>query len=420
MRLAQDGWRGLGGSARVGRGIVAGMALFVATTADGTPAHGRRYGVNCETCHAPLPPRLNNVGILFRKSGFRMPDADENGKFLLKTVSSHGWGDAVSIVGNAGIRRDDKVGPGESRTTFELGEVELASGTAIGKHFSTQVMLTWADGVAKVENLEAQVNLGSTEHQFTARGGLLQTYIWQKANHGSLTHSTPLLFDEAAVLGVGGFGGFGLGGNQLGAEVGYVYTHLADGKMSSTIVTAALLNGVNEAGERADRNTRGGADFYLQAVHLFGDRNTIGAFYYDGRTTLDPTGAGDPAGPFRHRFARYGVMGNYLLFKRFDVVGGAALGTDRSEVLGTDARFRGFFGELDIQLTKRLICVYRYDDVDTDRDAENASVRAHTVSTTWQADDHVYLTGEYRWLRRPEGPDVLTNGSFILNARVTF
>lgn len=79
-------------------------ALLFATAAEATPAYARRYNVACQTCHAPLPPRLNNVGILFRKLGFRMPDADDQGRFIIKAVPAHDIGEAASIVANVAGR----------------------------------------------------------------------------------------------------------------------------------------------------------------------------------------------------------------------------------------------------------------------------------------------------------------------------
>ena len=78
--------------------IVGIVAAASATVLEATPAYGRRYGVACATCHAPLPPRLNNVGILFRKLGFRMPDADDEGRLVIKPVPAHDIGEAVSMA----------------------------------------------------------------------------------------------------------------------------------------------------------------------------------------------------------------------------------------------------------------------------------------------------------------------------------
>lgn len=371
------------------------FALPMATVAEATPAYGRRYDTSCQTCHAPLPPRLNNVGILFRKLGFRLPDADDQGRFIIKPVAAHDIGDAASIVADVAGRRDSKVGAGEARTTFELSEVEVAAGTSVGDRVSAQAMFVpWDEGEIKLENAEIQVNLGSPRHQWIARGGLMQTYLWQKPTHGRLTLSTPLLYGSRAVEGIGPFAGFGLGVSQIGAEVGYLFSSLNEGRLRSTMLTATVLNGVTSKGEGALRNTTEGADVYVQGLQLFGDRNTVGGFYYRGRTALDAELGLGASG--RQRFARYGAMGNYLLLKRFDVVAGAALGWDRSPVRLADVPFGGVFTEVDAQITPAWVGVYRFDRVDPNRDEEGDATFAHTISTTVRADDHLYLTGEFQ------------------------
>ena len=398
--------------------------LLAPPAAEALPAYGRRYNVMCSTCHAPLPPRLNNLGILFRKSGFRMPDADDDGRLIFNTVAAKGIGDAASLMANVDARHDDEAEGGANRTTFELGEVEAAAGTAIGKHVSAQAMfVAWDEGASELENAEVQFNGGSARHQFVARAGLLQTYLWHKANHGALTLSMPLVFDEMAVAGSEGFAGFGLGANQIGLDVGYIFSSLKEGKLSSTMLTAAVLNGVNAEGERALRNTTGGVDVYLQAQQLFGSRNTVGAFYYHGRSAPGAEAPGNmdgeapaPEGGVKQTFSRYGLRANYVLFKRLDLVAGGALGTDRREPDGMETKFRGLFAEADLELTKRWVAVYRYDMVDPDKDLAGDKVDAHVVSTTWQAEDHVYLTAEYRRLvQAGEG-----NNAFVINARLIY
>ncbi len=389
----QSRWRGRA----IGVAITGIVAVSSATSVEATPAYGRRYGVACATCHAPLPPRLNNVGILFRKLGFRMPDANDEGRLIIKPVPAHDIGEAASVVADVAGRRDKDAELGEARTTFELSEVELVAGTAIGDRVSAQAMFVpWDDGEIELENAEVQFNAGSPRHQWVARGGLMQTYLWQKATHGRVTLSTPLLFASRAVEGIGPFDGFGLGVNQIGAEVGYLFSRLQDGRLNSTMVTAALLNGVNGEGEGALRNTTEGVDVYVQGVQLFGERQTVGGFYYRGRSFLDADADEGLPALGKQRFARYGLIGNYLLLNRFDVVAGGALGWDRSPVRLGDVRFGGVFTELDAQLTPYWIGVYRFDHVDPNRDEGGDAARAHTFSTTLRADEHLYLTGEYQ------------------------
>ena len=402
----------------VAAAAVAAAVLLGASDAGAIPAYGRRYGVTCQTCHAPLPPRLNNVGIAFRKLGFRMPDADEEGRLVLKSVPAQGIGDAVSIVADVAARRDEEAEPGENRSTLELGEVELVGGTAIGNRVSAQAMFVpWEDGEVELENAEIQFNGGSARHQVVTRGGLMQTYLWQKANHGRLTLSTPLLFNSAAVEGVEPFEGFGLGGNQIGAELGYLFSSLKDGRLRSTMLTAAVLNGVDLEGEMAVRNTTGGADVYLQGLQLFGERNTVGGFYYRGRTFVDAEPDEGRPDPSKQRFARYGLFGNYVVLNRLDLVVGAALGWDRSPLRVEDVPFGGFFAELDARITPRLVGVYRFDSVDPNRDEAEDTVRAHTFSGTFKVDDYLYLTGEYRRLWR--GADS-KDWAVVLNARLVY
>jgi len=397
--------------------------LLLPAEAGAIPAYGRRYSVACTTCHAPLPPRLNNFGIVFRKAGFRLPDSDDEGKLLFKTIPAHGIGDAASLSANVDARRDEKTEEG-NRTTLGLGEVEVAAGTAIGNHVSAQAMFVpWDDGMTELENAEVQYNAGSARHQFVARAGLMQTYLWQKANHGSLTLSTPLVFAETSPVAVEGRVPFGLGANQIGAEVGYLFTNLKDGKLSSTMLTAAVLNGVDAEGERAIRNTTSGADVYLQAMQLFGSRNTLSAFYYRGRTALEAAAPMEGEEPTdtnptdtKQRFERFGLRANYLLFDRIDIVAGAALGKDRLEPSNAEKKMRGLYGEAVVTLTKRWFGAYRFDVFDPDKEAVDDAVRAHTVSTTFQADDHLYLTAEYQRLTKPEGK----TWAVVANARLIY
>ena len=402
----------------IGAALVGLVAAGSAASSEATPAYGRRYDVSCQTCHAPLPPRLNNVGILFRKFGFRMPDADDQGRLIIKSVPAQNIGEAASLVANVAGRRDKDAEVGESRATFELGEVELVAGTAISDRVSAQAMFVpWDDGEMALENAEVQFNGGSARHQWVARSGLMQTYAWQKPIHGRLTLSTPLLFESQAVQGVGRFGGFGLGVSQIGAELGYVFTRLREGHLSSTMMSAALLNGVDHEGNAAIRNTTEETDLYVQGLQLFGARNTLGGFYYRGRSFL---GAAPDEGLLdagKQRFARYGVIGNYVLLNRFDVVAGGALGWDRSPLQSGDVRFGGIFTEVDAQLTPSWIGVYRFDRIDPNRDMDGDTARAHTFSTTLRADDHLYLTGEYQRRRLVDGD---RPWSLVVSARLVY
>jgi len=377
---------------------LATLAALLPGRADAIPAYARRYDTKCETCHFPMPPRLNNTGILFRRSGFRLPDADEKGNLTLNTVPAHSIGEAASVVANFDGRYDQVVNPGDSKSTMELVEIVLLTGTAVGEHLSVQTTFIphTSEGAVELEGAEFQANYGKPTGQWSIRGGRIEPNLWQKGTHGTITLAGNLALSDASSVPVGDFAGFGIGVDQVGLEGGYTYTRLHNGKSCTTMLSGAVLNGVDEAGDPASRNTTDGADVYFQAIQLFGARNTAGAFYYKGRTLIDPLGLLVPPGPFRDHFSRYGAMGNYVLLDRLDLEAAFADGKDHSDEINGNVVSRGAFVQADFQIRNRWVADYRRDYYDPDRAVGDDLIRAHTASTTYQANDNLFFTVEYQ------------------------
>ena len=371
------------------------MAVRHSGNAEATPAYARRYGLECTSCHSPNPPRLNNVGMVFRRSGFRLPDADENGKLQLKTIAAHGIGDAMAVAAQIDGHHDQTVAPGASRSGFELSEVELIMGTAVGDRYSTQVLyIPYNDASeSELENAEFQVNLGKPESQFIARAGLMQPLVWQKAGHGSMSLSSPLILDEGSPAPIGSFAGPGLGHMLAGGEAGYMFTNLKQGKLMTTMVSAAALNGFSLDGGAARQHPGDGTDLLVQATQLFGSRNTVNAFHYDGRTILayDVTGAISQ----RDKFTRTGLTGSFAPVDPIDLAAGYAMGEDKSDELGSKLKSRGYYGEVTGQIMPYWVAMYRHDEFDPNTDAGGDLLRADVVSTTYLLNQTLFLTAEY-------------------------
>jgi hypothetical protein len=390
------------GNSRVARWLAlllaAAAGWLLPGQAQAVPAYARRYDTKCETCHSPLPPRLNNTGEVFRRWGFRLPDADENGKLTMKTVPAHGIADAASIAAEFSAHQDEYVSPGESKSTLEMGEVAVVAGTSIGEHLATQAIFIPRndEGGVELENAQLQYNRGAPSGQFSVRAGLIEPFSWSKATHGTLTPTGTLAFSESPLIPVGDFPGFALGSNQVEMEAGYTFSKLRNGKMWTTELTAAVLNGVDEAGDLAARNTSDGMDVFFQAIQLFGARNTLGGFYYKGRTVIDPIGLLLPPGPYHDHFTRYGAMGNYAFFDRVDLIGAVADGKDDSDQLTGNVVSRGAYVQVDVTLFNRWIADYRRDYLDPDRNVSDDLIRAHVLGTTYQAEDNIFLIGEYQ------------------------
>jgi hypothetical protein len=374
------------------------LALQDLKDAQATPAYARRFGVECQTCHSPNPPRLNNVGMVFRRSGFRLPDADENGKLTLKMIPAHTIGEAMAIAGQIDGNIVQNPDPGTSKSSFELSEVELITGTSIGDRYSAQMLyIPYNDeGLSELENAEFQANYGKPESQLIVRGGKMQPLVWQKAGHGSMTASAPLILDESSPSSIGDFAGPGLGHMLAGMEVGYMATRLQHGRIMSTMVSVAAMNGFGPDGSDARTHPGDGVDILAQATELFGSRNTANVFYYDGHTVIDPDGLLPTPGPFRDDFNRYGVTASFAPLDRIDLVAGYAGGQDKSQELGATVKMNGYYGEVTGEVLPRWVATYRYDSVDPDTDTGGDTISDNVFGTTYLLESTVFFSAEYR------------------------
>ncbi len=391
-------------------GAVAALAiatLFVALapkSSNAIPAYARRYGVECTTCHSPIPPRLNNVGMLYRRYGLRLPDADANGHLEVKNVAATGIGDAMSmsVEFDAHHLGQSSVTPGDNRTSLQMGEIALVAGTAVGEHYATNLVFLPRndEGSPEFEAGEVQANYGPAARQLWARAGLTETLLWQKANEGAITLTAPIAFDEGPVGPVGSFGGFPLGLKQTLLEVGGVQAGLDRGRLQATMVSASILNGVTQdpaSGEvtAAPNHSSNGVDVLLQATELLGDRHTLGLVYYDGRTSDVTTG-------FSDQFYRFGVVGSTTPIERVELVGGLVSGKDKSSEPGVGSvKMLGGYGEINVEIVPHWIGVYRFDQADPNTDVGGDLRRAHTFSTSAQILDNMFLVLEYQ--QRMEG-----------------
>ena len=375
------------------------IACF-SVTVEAVPAFARQLNVKCQTCHFPNPPRLNNVGLLFRRMGFRLPDSDDNGNLIFKTpelTSALAFG---SVIANVEVEHD-KFAPSdtESNTNLKLGEVALFSAHALPDHLSYWLVFLPRndEGDSELDFGEMQYNFGSANDAFHLRGGKMLTLWWQKVDDEGLTLSAPLALDEGAPVPVGSFAGFGVAGSQSAGEFGYTHSQLVDGKLTSTTLAVSVLNGKTPEGDAAIQRSGDGLDFLAQGYHFFGSANSIGAFYYHGNTKFN--GADDPNSVFKDTFDRFGVVGNYWFMSRVTAVAGYIAGKDKSTELNQTINNRGWFLEGDVSASPKWSFTYRHDEEDPDTDISGDQLRADTLATTFHPIDNILLTLEYHTVK---------------------
>ncbi len=387
--------------------IVAAGLVLAAPSAEAVPAFARQLNTKCSTCHSPVPPRLNNLGIIFKRSGYRLPDSDDKDRLVLKEKPSRSPFDDLSLVGD--FRGES--GRGEP-TAFVLDEVEAMGAGSLSPRFSYAFQAAWDRGEVELEGLEGQVLLGRPTANVLARFGLLAPRLWEKWNHQRLTVSRPLLV--SARTPAGEFAGFRWQENLPGVEVGATFNNLAaeGGALRSTSFTLGVFNGLaqREDAVAVDENNDF-KDVMLQTMHVWGDSNTVGALYYRGKVT----DIGDER--FGDRLDRWALVGNYRLPVGTDFVAGVGAGKDRTtqREIGT-LESRGWFLEVDQPMGASMVAVVRYDQFEPDRVRSALDLRGPTVSATHHLFDNLLLTVEYRGLRRgdePRGRDLVVRAVVI-------
>jgi len=390
------------------------VAIAVTTTlvagersAGALPAFARQLNTKCSTCHAPVPPRLNNLGITFKRLGFRLPDSDDEGRLIVKDKPSRSALEDFSLIGD--FRGESARG---EPTSFALDEVELMGGGALGKRLSYLAQVAYEDGEVMAEGFEGQLLLGTPQRNVTTRFGLIGPLIWDKFGHQRLTISQPAV--AHARVPAGDFAGYRLHDAQGGVEVGVNFNALGaeGGTLRSTYLSAGVFNGLSqdEMEIGADENNDF-KDVMLQALHLWGESSTLGGLWYRGTVT----DIGEDR--FDDRLNRWALFGNYRLPTRTDVLAAVLFGRDDTTAEIGRIRSRSWFIEGSHPLTDRTAATLRYDRFEWNRDLPDDVLRGPTVGATHQFFDSLLVTAEYLGLKRG---DEERDHQFVVRAVVIY
>ncbi len=364
--------------------LVAGVCLLAPAQAQANPSFARRLDAKCTVCHAPLPPRLNNLGITFKRLGYRLPDADPQGRLVLQDTPGRSLLDGFSLIGD--VRLESFRG---RPTAPSMHEVELVGAGSVNKYLSFATEVAWEAGEFEMENYEGQLLLGRSDANFTARFGLINPLSWDKFGHQRLGISRAHVLNRRVPAGA--FVGYRPRDNQEGVEFGANFTSLAaeGGTMRSTFLSIGIYNGLTEAGNDLGENNNS-KDVLGQVLHAWGENHTIGALWYRGKVTDIGTQAYDDT------YDRWGVFGNYELRQGTDALGGFMVGRDNttSSAVGRISS-RSWFLEVSQAIAPRTAAFVRYDRFEPRRPSASVTRRGPTVGVSFQPLDHLLLTGEY-------------------------
>ena len=364
--------------------LVVSVFVLAPAQAQANPAFARRFNANCSMCHSPLPPRLNNLGITFKRLGYRLPDTDDQGRLVLQDPASRSLLENFALIGD--IRLENSRG---RPTPLSMHEAELVGAGTVGRYLSYAAEVAWEDGEFAMENYEGQLLFGEPEMTFTARFGLVSPLLWDKFGHQRLGVTRAHVLNRR--VPVGAFVGFRPRDNQEGVELGVNLIRAGGegGALRTTFLSVGIYNGLTEDGNELGENNDS-KDVLGQVLHTWGESHTIGALWYRGKVTDIGASA------FTDTYNRWGVFGNYVVRPGTDVLAGFMAGRDNT----TDSAIgrissRSWFFEVSQTIAPRAAAFARYDRIEPRKSVASVARRGPTVGVAYQAIDHLLLTAEY-------------------------
>jgi len=395
--------------------------LIAGTSLSAMPNFARKYNVDCAVCHTTIP-RLNGVGLDFRKAGFRNPE--EIGKDVkTKFVDT--------LAARIQMRYDykDRKDAGKSTVTNQLTfhEVTLYPlSAAFGPNLGSLMELSIAnEDFVEIENAYLRYVAGRSDAWFSARLGIFHPFEGYGASDRPYSISRPFLQTNAANHnGSTLFTPWGF--DQSGLDVAYAF--------KQTSISATVFNGLvvkNDEGAfkafpaaggelqkaKGFRNTNA-KDFQLTLTRaLKDDGSGLTLYYYNGAIDLPiPGTAPDDFGAatsWSDPFYRFAAYANYRVHPKVDLQAAYQWGQDhfydpvRRSKAGT-FKSRGYFGEVDADLNAHLTVGARYDWFDpSDRKAGNEK-RGFTLFANAPMNNGVQAIAEYQHVQQKRGtaPDL--------------
>ena len=285
------------------------------------PAFARKYGMPCSACHEAWP-KLNNFGQNFKDNGYQMMNERDAPIFQQAAY----WPVAFRITPNwhrESVDKTDLTNPATTLTTegqltthgFDLSGLDILTAGTLAKNISF-LLVPSADNAGAFHLESANVRFDNLLHsswlnvkvgKFELDNIISEKRILTLSNNGGL-------YQIYHFVPVGDINPFGLGDNQLGAELsGHSkndYTRYSIAMLSSNDGNVSLPNGH-------------GYDTYMTVSTAFDAGSLglqrVGAFAYIGRaptyvsTTAGGTAVADGLG--QKSFYRAGLYGLFYVKK---------------------------------------------------------------------------------------------------------
>lgn len=277
--------------------------FFLPNESQALPAWARKYGVGCNLCHRPDPPRLNVTGHRFRKLGFRMPEE------LGEAPKYKEIGEYISMRGRMRYEYEN-FAKGADTSRFKWNDATLFYGGPVTKNLSAFFEWEWenTDDLALLGQFSWL--MGKPDRYINFRVGQMHTLTrvgWAGFDRPSGITTPDALSTDITTGGTS----FAINSDQKGFET-------TIGLTKDIRIIGQVLNGLNQAGSGTSGSSQEGdtdKDFLLAYEHNLTEKGS-GFTLMGYRGVLHNASGTDEATQFN--FYRLGATGSLVFATPFN------------------------------------------------------------------------------------------------------
>jgi hypothetical protein len=423
--------------------LIAFVSVSIVNEVQAMPNFARKYSLGCTSCHSVVP-RLNEFGWKFRAAGYRLPEE------IGKNQPTFNLGDYVA--GRLNIAYTDQsvtaASPGSS--SVNNTNIQFAGASlypifgALTKNISSEMEISFnppsppnngTSGLTfpvSISTASIGYYAGSEDAWFSVRTGILNEIQGYGASDRGISSGSALMGSAYPVslpaIAAGDKivpGYTGLGGSNMGIDLGYVWHESA--------IHAELLSGyAYDVKDKPFTALGGGApkptglapsanslDWMIFANQILTDNGGgVSAVYYHGQADINTNTAikttNNDSLFWTDKYSRWAIYASYPIEKAL-LLGGYENGLDNSWTLQSfayaqDVKSHGWFAEADYDITDLVGIGARYDLVNPNTAADNNKISQVTGFVNYNFGDGLQLIGQYS----AKSTDTPSNGTDLL------
>jgi hypothetical protein len=351
-----------------------GLLLLLPKESQAVPQFSRRYNIKCSACHT-IAPVLNEQGWMFKRLGFHLPPALEDGQVaalisdLVKKEPEWKLTNNVSIAVadfSYSSERTTAVGtPPNSTSAFQVAAWNNYFGGWIPDtnffYFAEFDIVTGGVTSPALMNANFGYSGGNARSSWYIDGGREHLQVGEgtrAAQIYSLLPNSPLLFENPSPTT------FVIDQSPVGIDVSYTWASSSYKRVFAA--TAKVTNGDNADGtEITGPSNRNSKDVWLDLDYWYAPESGITFLDYYGKKDQANT---DPLGnqfTFHPSIRRQGIFANYMYDNKLDFTAGYLHSHDDWEFAagGPSGTFLGndYYVALDYYIVRGFAISGRFD-----------------------------------------------------------